>query len=255
VLMALENWLLYHPTRSTRCWQEPPPALHVEDVELTTHDGVRIHAWWTAPAGWAPSRGAMLYCHGNAGNVSARGEHLAAWQEWMDTAVLIFDYPGYGRSGGRPSEAGCYAAADAAYDWLTASGRVAASRLIVLGRSLGAGVAVDLAHRRPVRALVLYSPFTSFPDLAQEKCRWLPTRRLVRNRFDNLGKIAAVRAPIFIAHGTADTLVPVRHGERLHAAAPEPKRFLPLAGLGHNGGFCEDFYLSLRAFLEDAGKD
>ena len=80
VLMALENWLLYHPTRSTRCWQEPPPALRVEDVELTTRDGVRIHAWWTAPEGWAPSDGAMLYCHGNAGNVSARGEHLAVWQ-------------------------------------------------------------------------------------------------------------------------------------------------------------------------------
>ena len=119
----------------------------------------------------------------------------------MDTAVLIFDYPGYGRSGGRPSEAGCYAAADAAHDWLTAAGRVPAGRVIVLGRSLGAGVAVDLACRRPVRALVLYSPFTSFPDLAQEKCRWLPTRRLVQNRFDNLAKIGGVRGPVFIAHG------------------------------------------------------
>ncbi|HVS39934.1 MAG TPA: alpha/beta hydrolase [Gemmataceae bacterium] len=255
MLKALENWLLYHPIRSSRSWHEPPAALQVEDVELTTREGVCIHAWWTAPEGWDPSRGAMLYCHGNAGNVSARGEHLAAWHEWMDTAVLIFDYPGYGRSAGRPSEAGCYAAADAAYDWMTASGRVPASRMIVLGRSLGAGVAVELARRRPIGALVLYSPFTSFPDLAQEKCRWPPTRRLVRNRFDNLGKIGGIRAHVFIAHGTADTLAPARHGERLHAAAPAPKRFLPLPGRGHNGGFCEDFYLSLHAFLEDTGKD
>ncbi len=246
MLLALENWLLYHPARPARCWQEPPAALRVEDLELTTRDGGRIHAWWTAPAGWAPSDGAMLYCHGNAGNVSARGEHLAVWQARMGTAVLIFDYPGYGRSGGRPSEAGCYAAADAAHDWLTAPGRVSAGRVIVLGRSLGAGVAVDLARRRPVRALVLYSPFISFPDLAQEKCRWLPTRRLVRNRFDNLGKIGGVRDPVFIAHGTADTLVPVHHGERLYAAARGPKHFLPLPGRGHNGGFCETFYLSLR---------
>ena len=174
----------------------------------------------------------------------------------MDTAVLIFDYPGYGRSGGRPSEAGCYAAAAAAHDWLTAPGRVAAGRVIVLGRSLGAGVAVDLACRRPVRALVLYSPFTSFPDLAQEKCRWLPTRRLVQNRFDNLAKIGGVRGPVFIAHGTADALVPVRHGERLYAAAPAPKRFLPLAGRGHNGGFCESFYFYLRAhFLKKRRRD
>ena len=99
--------------------------------------------------------------------------------------------------------------------------------MIVLGRSLGAGVAVDLACRRPHRALVLYSPFTSFPDLAQEKCRWLPTRRLVRNRFDNLGKIAGVRAPVFIAHGTADSLVPMHHGERLHAAAPRRSASCP----------------------------
>ena len=173
----------------------------------------------------------------------------------MGTAVLIFDYPGYGRSGGRPSEAGCYAAADAAHDWLTAPGRVAVGRVILLGRSLGAGVAVDLACRRLVRALVLYSPFTSFPDLAQEKCRWLPTRRLLRNRFDNLGKINGVRGPVFIAHGTADTLVPVHHGERLHAAASGPKRFLPLPGRGHNGGFCEAFYFSLCAFLEETAKE
>ena len=124
MLLALENWLLYQPPRRIRGWQEPPPALHVEDVELTTHDGVP-HPCLVDRARRAGRRrdGAMLYCHGNAGNVSARGEHLAAWQAWMDTAVLIFDYPGYGRSGGRPSEAGCYAAADAAYDWLTAAGR------------------------------------------------------------------------------------------------------------------------------------
>ena len=113
----------------------------------------------------------------------------------MGQAVLIFDYPGYGRSGGRPSESGCYAAADTAHAWLTAVRRVPADRLVILGRSLGAGVAVDLACRRPHRALVLYSPFTSFPDLAQEKCRWLPARRLLRNRFDNLSKIAGVHAP------------------------------------------------------------
>lgn len=193
MLLTLENWLLYHPKSHDRCWREPPPALHVEDVELTAPDGVPLHAWWTEPEGWRPADGAMLYCHGNAGNVSARGGHLAAWQTRMNQAVLIFDYPGYGRSGGRPSEAGCYAAADAALDWLTAVRGAPAERVVVLGRSLGAGVAVDLAARRTHRALVLYSPFTSFPDLAQEKCRWLPARRLLRNRFDNLAKIAAVR--------------------------------------------------------------
>ena len=251
MLRTLENWLLYHPASHHRRWQEPPPALRVADVGLTTRDGVPLHAWWTAPDGWAPADGAMLYCHGNAGNVSARGGHLAAWRRRMGQAVLIFDYPGYGRSGGRPNEAGCYAAADAAHAWLTADRGVPADRLVILGRSLGAAVAVDVACRRPHRALVLYSPFTSFPDLAQEKCRWLPARRLVRNRFDSRAKIGGVRAPVFVAHGTADRLVPLHHGRALYAAAPAPKRFLPLPGLGHKGGFCDAFYLSLGRFLEE----
>ena len=251
MLLTLENWLLYQPASSGRCWREPPLALHVEDVRLTNPDGTPIHAWWTEPSGWSPADGAMLYCHGNAGNVSARADHLEAWRARMGQAVLIFDYPGFGRSGGRPTEAGCYAAADAAYAWLTNARGIPAERLVVLGRSLGAGVAVDLACRRPHRALALYSPFTSFPDLAQEKCRWLRPRRWVRNRFDNLGKIAGVRAPLFLAHGTADRLVPFHHGRTLFGAAPEPKRFLALPGLGHNGGFCEDFYASLAQFLEE----
>ena len=195
----------------------------------------------------------MLYCHGNGGNVSARGDHLAAWQERMGMAVLIFDYPGYGRSGGRPNEAGCYAAADAAHDWLTtAAASPPAGR--DPGGSLGAGVAVDLACRRPHRALVLYSPFTSFPDLAQEKCRWLPTRRLVRNRFDNLAKIGRVHGPVFIAawHG-GHALNLFHHGVDLYTAAVGPKRFLTLPGYGHNGGFCEAFYSALAQFLEETG--
>src|SRR5205807_10533826 len=117
VLMLLENRLLYYPSNAEAC--VPPPALlHAEDVEFASADGTSIHAWWCPPPGWEPRQGALLYCHGNAGNLSHRGEAALAWQVSLQQAVLLFDYPGYGRSGGTPSERGCYAAGDAAYTWL-----------------------------------------------------------------------------------------------------------------------------------------
>jgi fermentation-respiration switch protein FrsA (DUF1100 family) len=251
VLLALENVFVYHPTRAADEWLVPPNP-RVQDVELHTPDGTLIHAWWCPPEHWQPGQGAVLYCHGNAGNLSHRGDGITRWHEQMGQAVLIFDYPGYGRSTGRPSEAGCYAAADAAYDWLTQTQHVPPERVLLYGGSLGGGVAVDLASRRPYRALVVVSTFTSIPDMAQKQFPWLPARWLVRNRFDNLAKIGRCRRPLFVAHGTADRMIPYRMGERLYAAADEPKQFFPLEGYDHNHAPGPDFYAALREFLARA---
>jgi fermentation-respiration switch protein FrsA (DUF1100 family) len=253
VLLILENRFLFRPIVHTEEWHDPPAGLVVEDVELTSADGTRLHAWWSAPPGWEPSRGAMLYCHGNAGNLSGRGETLLRWQQRLGYATLIFDYPGFGRSGGRPSEAGCYAAGDAAYEWLTGVKKVRPRDLVLYGGSLGGGIATDLAWRRPFRALVLVAAFTSFPDMAQKTVPWFPARWLVRNQFDNLRKIATVRGPVFIAHGTADALVPFTQGERLFAAAAGPKAFFPMPGHGHNNTPGPDFYEAVRDFLAKTG--
>ncbi len=250
VLMLLENWLLFHPVRATQDWQRPPNA-RVQDVFLHTSEGVRIHAWWCPTPQWQPEQGAMLYCHGNAGNLSHRADGIARWQQ-LDTAVLIFDYPGYGRSEGSPSEVGCYAAGTAAYDWLVQTQQVPPERIVLYGGSLGGGVAVDLARQRPHRALVLVSTFTSIPDMAQQLYPWLPGRWLVRNRFDNLAKIGACTRPVFIAHGTADGLVPYAHGERLFAAANDPKQFLCMEGCGHNDIPAANFHAVVREFLDQA---
>jgi fermentation-respiration switch protein FrsA (DUF1100 family) len=248
VLMALENRLLFFPVVAADEWLEPPNA-RVQDVELQSADGCRIHAWWCPTENWEPSQGAVLYCHGNAGNLSDRAAGIARWQEQLNHAVLIFDYPGYGRSSGRPSERGCYAAADAAYDWLTQTVKVPAEKILLYGGSLGGGVALDLASRRPHRAVVLVSTFTSIPEMAQTLYPWLPARWLVRNRFDNLDKVAKCTRPIFIAHGTADRTVPFSQGERLYAATPEPKQFYVLEGYDHNHTPGPDFYAALRQFL------
>jgi len=248
VLLLLENKLLFFPIRASDEWLEPPN-LRVQDVEFQSADGSQIHAWWCPPENWEPAQGATLHCHGNAGNLSHRSASIAGWQDQLNQAVLIFDYPGYGRSTGKPGEAGCYAAADAAYDWLTQVARVPPENLLLYGVSLGGGVAVELASRRPHRALVLVNTFTSIPDMAQKQYPWLPARWLVRNRFDNLAKIGKCQKPIFVAHGTADPLIPFAQGERLFAAAPEPKYFLRMEGCDHDHTAGPDFYTALRKFL------
>ncbi len=249
VLSVLENWLLFHPLRAAQYWL-PPPNSRVEDVELHTVSGTRLHAWWCPAPNWHPAQGAMLYCHGNAGNLSCRADAIAHWQQALNLSVLIFDYPGYGRSEGSPTEAGCYAAADAAYDWLTATTGVPAERLLIYGGSLGGGVAVDLASRQPHRALILVKTFTSIPDVAQSVYPWLPARWLVRNRFDNLEKIGRCSRPIFVAHGTGDRLIPFAQGQRLFTAASEPKQFLAMTGHDHNDGLSPEFFAALSSFLD-----
>jgi len=251
VLLSLENSLVYHPVRADQEWFAPPNA-RVQDVALTTESGTPLHAWWCPSDSWDRTHGAVLYCHGNAGNLSYWGGTVELWQRELRESVLIFDYPGYGHSAGKPGEAACYAAADAAYDWLTRTKQVDPERIRICGESLGSGVAVDLASRKAHRALVLISAFTSIPDVAQGIYPWLPARWLMRNRFNNLAKIAHCPGPVFIAHGTADSLVPFSQGRRLFEAAGEPKHFFCMEGCDHEQRRESDLLKELRLFLAKA---
>ena len=143
LLLLLERWLIFHPTSADSHWIEPPSEIRAEDVVLSLDNKTNVHAWWCVPEGWHPSHGAVLYSHGNAGNLSHRAESVRRWQEQFGVAVLLYDYPGYGRSTGKPSEAGCYAAGQAFHDWLTREQGLSAERIILLGMSLGGGVAVE----------------------------------------------------------------------------------------------------------------
>ena len=245
MLMFMENFLVYRPTSASQEWI-PPPVQAIEDVELTSANGVRLHAWWYPHA---DSQSALLYCHGNAGNLSYRGNSVVKLHDRLQLSVLIFDYPGYGKSTGKPSETGCYAAADAAYIWLTETKKIAPEKIVLLGGSMGGGVALDLASRKPCQALVLIKTFTTMPEVAQCHYPWLPVRWLMRNRYDNLGKIGRCRQPVFIAHGTMDSLVPYSHGERLFAAANQPKFFLSMDHIDHNDPLPPEFFQSLKQFL------
>lgn len=244
VLWLLENYLVYRPSGAEEWVAAPSP--EIVDVTLTSDD-LKIHAWWLPCPGASE---AVLYCHGNAGNLSHRGGSILKVRELLQVNVLIFDYPGYGKSEGSASEPGCCLAGEAAYDWLVNEKKIDPRRIILYGGSLGGGVAVDLASRKPHRALVLAKTFTSCPDIAAEMFPWLPVRWLMRNRFDNLTKIKACSQPVFIGHGTLDTIVPFHHGQRLFEAASEPKRFFPIDRADHNDRLPLSFFECLREFLE-----
>jgi uncharacterized protein len=246
VAMLFEERLIYFPIAGG---VGPPPA-GGEDVWLDTADGGRVHGWWLPREG---ARVALLFLHGNAGNLEHRRGILEGLRE-LGAGVLAIDYRGYGRSPGSPSEAGLHADARAAHDWLAA--RVDPARIVVYGESLGGGPACELAATAPVGGLVLQSAFTSVPDMAARVVPWLPGRWLVRTRFDNLAKVGAIACPKLVLHSRADEVVPFAHGERLFAAAREPRECVWIGAAGHNDpvlGPGSPFRAALASFLERVG--
>ena len=226
-------------------WQ--PLGLPVEDAWFEAEDGVRLHGWYAA---CEEPRAVVLFCHGNAGNVTHRDEQMRLLREVVGVSVLVFDYRGYGRSEGKPNETGLRADARAARAWLAQRAGIAEEEIVLLGRSVGGGVAVDLAARDGARALVLESTFSSIPDVAAVHYPWLPVGRLLRNRFDSLGKIVDYHGPLLQSHGDADRIVPYRIGRRLFDAANEPKKLITFPGGDHNDLPDHGYYTALVEFLD-----
>ncbi len=224
-----------------------------EDVYFTTGDGVRLHGWWV-PA--ESGRRAVLFCHGNAGNISHRLESIAVFHR-LGLNVLIFDYRGFGWSGGSPDEEGTYRDAAAAYRHLEEERGVAPERIVIFGRSLGGAVAIELARRKKAAALIVESSFTSAVAMGKLIFPYLPVGLLIRNRYDSLSKVGELRLPVLFIHSPDDELVPFEQGERLFAAAPEPKEFLPIRG-GHGDGFLisgEVYLEGIDTFLKKFGPE
>jgi uncharacterized protein len=246
VFWFLERRLVFRPSSAEEAWL-PPEDNRSRDVTFTAADGNTIHGRWIPPE--TPRHGAVLVTNGNGGNLTHRGRLAADLRKSLGAGVLLFDYPGYGKSSGTPTEEGCYAAGEAAYKWLTEEQKIAPSRVILCGESLGGGTAVELATRHEHRALVLIYTFTSLPAAAKYHYPFLPTHTLMRTRFDNLSKIGRCPRPVFFAHGTADAVIPFGHSEQLYAAANEPKHFLRLPDFGHSMLLGEPFQPELAKFL------
>jgi uncharacterized protein len=221
----LLNSLLYLPSREIL---ETPAAagLPFADVEV----GDRLHGWWVPARG--PAIGHVLLCHGNGGNIGDRVPQLALLSA-AGFDVLAFDYGGYGRSEGRPSEPGTIRDAIAAREALLRQEGVDPARVLYLGESLGAGVALALAIEHPPAGLILQSAFTSVRDMARVHYPFVP-RGLVPDAYPSLRRIGRLRAPLLVLHGDRDEIVPLMYGEALFDAAPEPKQLRILDGVGHN---------------------
>ena len=232
-LMLLEDKMIFFPVAYPEGdWN--PAGLTFEDAHFTADDGTKLHGWFVPHAS---PRAVMLFSHGNAGNLSGRAEMLQVLHDRFGVAVMIYDYRGYGRSEGRPSEPGILQDARAARKWLAQRTGLAEADIVQLGRSLGSGVAVDLAVADGAAGLILEAPFTSMPDVAALHFPWLPVRRLMKVQLDSQAKIADYDGPVLIVHGTADEIIPYRLGRQLFDAAGEPKQFLSLEGMGHNDPF------------------
>jgi uncharacterized protein len=229
VLFALQRQLLFPAGKEPPSLERAGLAGLMEPVTIATADGLALLAWYRRPPSDAPL---IVLFHGNGGTIEIRAAKAKTYIS-AGFGVLLPEYRGYGGNPGSPSEAGLYADGRAALAFAAAQG-VAADRVVLLGESLGTGVAVQMPIEQHVAALVLEAPYTSLADVAQSAFPLFPVSWLVRDRFDSLGKIARVGVPLFVIHGERDGTIPVRFGRALFAAASEPKEAIWLPDAGHD---------------------
>lgn len=244
-LKPIERSMIYHPS----AWPEElelPSDSPFEDAWFVSGDGTKLHGVFI---GHPEPQAVALVCHGNAGNVAGRMETLAILNREHRLSVLMFDYRGFGRSEGKPTETGILADARAARKWLSERAEISEDEIVVMGRSLGGAVAVDLAAKDGAKALVLASTFTSLPEVAREHFRWLPAQWLMTERLDSINKLQNYHGPLLQTHGTTDSLVPIELGRKLFDTAPGPKRFIEVEG-GHNAPQPEEYRNALDDLLQ-----
>ncbi len=247
-LYLIQDRLLYFPI-SELAGDPGQIGLEFEEVWLTTTDGERLHAWYLPHP---RPRGALLFLHGNAGNISHRLDSLAIFHR-LGLATLILDYRGYGKSSGTPSEHGTYLDADAGWAHLTGVRGFTAQQIVLFGRSLGGTIAAHAAVEHGPAGMILESTMSSVADMAAELYPWLPARRLTRNVYPAVDAVAAYQGPVLVVHSPNDEIVPYHHAARLLTAAGGRSQRLDLRG-GHNDGFLvtgEAYVAGLDAFLAE----
>ena len=205
----------------------PPAHLDISEAELTTPDGERLHAWWLQTQG---AQKTILYCLPNSTNVSHHVSRLNTFNK-MGVNGLLFDYRGYGKSTGRiSSEQHIYTDGLTAWNYLTTEKRIDPEDIIIWGRSLGGGVAAEIARSKKIAALVLESTFFSLDEIVRRQYWFLPTTKLLKFHFQNGRKLKQVSAPVVIIHSVDDHFIPFDHADKLFACASRPKFIIRTTG-------------------------
>jgi alpha-beta hydrolase superfamily lysophospholipase len=230
-LFLFQSNYVYHPDRLISA-NPGNIGLHFENVSFETSDGVRLSGWFIPKEN---ASGVILFCHGNAGNISHRLETIQILHE-LGLATFIFDYRGFGQSEGKPSEHGTYSDAEAAWQYLVRERKVHPNQIIIMGRSLGGAIAAWLAWNHTPGALILESTLTSVTDVAAKLYPYLPIKLLLRFKYNTVEYLSRVKCPVLIVHSRDDEMMPFAHGQRLFETAEEPKQFLEITG-AHNDGF------------------
>ena len=246
-MMALESRLVYPSPNnlSPAAWDLSQESQH--DVSFEAEDGTKLHGWYFEHE---QPRFAILYCHGNGEDISSGAAHMSFLRERLHASVFAFDYRGYGKSDGAPHESGLILDGLAAQRWLADKMQIETGEIVIIGRSLGGGVAVAIAEQQGAKALVLQNTFADLSSVAADKFFWLPVRWMMRNRFPSVDRIRVYTGPVLQAHGTNDRVVPYARGEQLFAASPgKAKQWIKHAGLGHNDPMPKKYYDVLAEFL------
>jgi len=246
----IENFFVFFPQSHLN---QKPEDLHLKykEVFFNTEDGRKLHGWLFPLPEKSPL---ILFFHGNAGNISHRLDNVRLLLN-QGLSVFIFDYRGYGKSTGRPSEKGLYRDGIAAYDYLVREEHITSENIVLFGRSLGAAVAVDIALKREVKALILESAFTSTKDMAKTMFLFSLLAPVLPSNYNNLKKIIRIDVPKLIIHGTEDNIVPYSMGEKLFEASKAPKFFFPIEEAGHNDTYFIDqrkYFQTIAAFARDS---
>ncbi|GJL65628.1 MAG: hypothetical protein NPIRA05_05990 [Nitrospirales bacterium] len=224
--------------------------LPLEEVWLTVNSDIRLFSWFI-DAG--PQQPVLLWCHGNAGNISHRLSNVSELHR-RGISVMIFDYRGYGKSTGVPSETGFYQDALTAYDFLRTHKNVHPKRLVIFGRSLGTSVAGEVARQRSVAGLILEGAFPSIQSMADHHYFGLPAHWFLNSQFNLTEKLSDISRPILVIHGEHDTIVPIKFGKQVYEAATSPKQWYPVPGASHNdvpavGG--RTYFHQLKTFIQN----
>lgn len=241
--MIFEEQFIFFPSvYPSGNYEDARQERNLEDCWFTAGDGVKLHGWFARAD---KPIATLVMAHGNAGNLSHRLPIIKALRD-IGLNVFMFDYRGYGRSEGSPSEPGVYLDGHAAFDYVAGRQDADSSSIILFGTSLGGAVAVDVALDRPAAGLILESTFSSAKDVARVAYPFLPAQFLLRTKFNSDEKIRSIRVPSLFLHGDRDSIIPLALGRKLFEAANEPKKFSVISGADHN----DIFWVGGRAYLE-----